>query len=98
MKSESPPPLFVPASPWPQEFWLWLKERNEVIARDGYAVRPGTGVRGCTIEIKSLTPHDKLAAVDPLRTNEWCVMSLPEGAREFASVDDRDAALRRLQG
>lgn len=91
------PPLFAPPSPWPEEFLGWLKDRREVIARDGYALRAGQGARGHTIEVKSLTPHDHLAADDPLRVNEWCVMSLPEGGREFAHATDRDAVHSALQ-
>lgn len=90
-------PLYVPATPEPEEFAEWIASRREIIARDGYAVRAGAGARGHTIEIKSLTPHDLLAADDPLRTNVWCVLALPDGAREFAHACDRDAVLGRLQ-
>lgn len=90
-------PLFVPANPEPEEFAEWIASRREIIARDGYALRAGAGARGHTIEIKSLTPHEQLAAEDPLRTNVWCVLALPDGAREFAQRSERDAVLGRLQ-
>ena len=96
MKSQFP--LFLVEQAPIETFSVWLEERRVIIARGGYAVRAGAGVRGHTIEVKSLTPHDQLAAEDPLRTNVWCVLALPEGAREFADARDRDAVLRRLEG
>ncbi len=62
----------------------WIEERREIVVRDGFALRAGAPRR--TIEIKSL------------RTNEWCVLTLPGGAFEFVELADRDAVLARLQG
>lgn len=62
----------------------WLAERREIVARDGYALRAGE--HRATIEVKSLV------------TNEWCLLTLPGGALEFASPLTRDAVLLELQG
>ena len=92
------PPLFVRDQVKPEVLDDWLASRRDVIARDGYALRAGHGRRGATIEVKSLTPHELLAADDPLRVNVWCVMALPEGAREFAREEERDEVLQLLIG
>lgn len=62
----------------------WIAERREIVGRDGFALRAGD--RRATIEVKSLV------------TNEWCVLTLPGGAQEFASPYTRDAVLLELQG
>lgn len=60
----------------------WVAERRAVVVRDGFALRAGSARP--TIEVKSLT------------TNEWCLLTLPGGAREFVDVGDRDTVLRQL--
>lgn len=62
----------------------WLAIRREIVVRGGYALRAGTP--RATIEIKSLV------------TNEWCVLTLPDGADEFASAAARGQVLARLTG
>lgn len=89
-------PLYTLPTPEPEDVTAWIASRRAIIARDGYAIRAGVGPRGFTIEVKSLTPSEQLAAVDPLRTNVWCIMGLPEGASEFHRAADRDAVLNRL--
>lgn len=65
----------------------WIAERRAFVARDGFALRGGTGrTGGFTIEVKSL--------VD----NEWRVLELPDLARAFALERDRDSVLRALNG
>ena len=62
----------------------WIRDRREVIRRDGYALRAGTAEAGPTIEIKSLT------------TNEWLFLMLPNEATCFVAAVDRDAVLDLL--
>ena len=61
----------------------------------GRARRPGAGT---TIEIKSVTPHDQLAAHDPLRLNAWVPLALPGGAVQCGTTSERDALLAVLAG
>jgi len=63
----------------------WIGLRQEIIAREGLAVRPGTLRTGFTIEIKSLV------------TNEWHPVTLANDATAFTSPQDRDQVLRQLQ-
>lgn len=72
----------------------WVEVRRVIIHRDGYAIRPGGGN---TIEIKSITPREQMAAEDPLRLNVWIPISLAGGAVAFTSTEDRDAVLGELQ-
>lgn len=71
----------------------WIEERREIVAREGRALRPG---RGASIEIKSLTPHEQLAAHDPLWLNDWLLLALPGGATECRTPAERDTLLARL--
>lgn len=71
----------------------WIKVRREIIHREGYAMRAGANN---TIELKSLTPFEQLAAWDPLRINQWVPIALPNEAIVFASAADRDAVLQQL--
>lgn len=71
----------------------WVAERRTIIRRDGYPVRAGVGN---TIELKTLTPREKLAEWDPLRINAWAALMLPGGTGQFATAEDRDAVLQRL--
>lgn len=60
----------------------WIADVRSILSRDGNATRgPATPI----IEVKSL------------RTNEWCKLMLPGSGFHFASTDERDAVLRRLQ-
>lgn len=61
----------------------WIAIRREIILREGRAVRAGESAP--TVEIKSLV------------TNEWAVLTLPNEATRFATVQDRDVVLAQLQ-
>lgn len=71
----------------------WVAERRAIIHPKGQALRAGAND---TIEIKSITPTEQLAAHDPLRTNAWCTLALPKDATRFATTADRDAVLQLL--
>jgi hypothetical protein len=71
----------------------WIEMRRAAIRRDGHAVRAGAGN---SIELKSLTPRERLAEWDPLRLNAWVPICLPGGSGSFATTEDRDAVLAKL--
>lgn len=73
----------------------WIQIRRAIVRAGGRALRPGE--KANTIEIKSVTPHDQLAAWDPMRLNAWVPLMLPGGALEFTTVATRNEVLRRLQ-
>ncbi len=62
----------------------WPEVVRERILREGNAVRanPNRPV----IEVKSTT------------TNKWCSLGLPGGGTEFASFEDRNLVMARIQG
>ena len=62
----------------------WTDMVRAMIVRDGIAFRPGGGA-GPTIELKSLT------------TNQWLPLMLPGGGTVFATHEDRNHVLGRLQ-
>lgn len=90
MKAFLPPPPPLTAADVPAD---WIEPRRAVIARFLFPLRAG---EGNTIEIRSLTPPEQLAAWDPLKFNPWVKFLLPNGALAFATAADRDAVLRQL--
>jgi hypothetical protein len=71
----------------------WIETRREVIERHGFLTRAGAGN---TIEIRTQTPPEQMAAHDPLKFNPWVRLILPDGAVAFVSAADRDSVLQAL--
>ena len=71
----------------------WIQVRRDLIAQCGFLIRSGPAA---TIEIKSATPQEHLAAHDHLKMNPWVALILPGGARQFVSNGDRDLVLSQL--
>lgn len=62
----------------------WVELRREIIQREGCAVRAGLDR---TIEVQLINSS----------TGRFLTLTLPNGERCFASVEERDAILARLQ-
>ncbi|MES2697268.1 MAG: hypothetical protein V4773_27635 [Verrucomicrobiota bacterium] len=90
MKTFIPPPPPIAAADVKPE---WIETRRDVIARFNFPLRAGANN---TIEIRSLTPPEQLAAWDPLKLNPWVKFILPDGAMSFVTEADRDLILRQL--
>lgn len=60
----------------------WVEDRRKVAQRDGHALRAGPNR---TIEIQSI------------KTGDWHPLQLPNNAKRFALILERDAVLAALQ-